>query len=94
MKIITEPEKRRKRALNILVGVATFATVIYAGYALVIVQSESNDAWINNCNEKYGEGNWETKTASWEERCNISHHIGSLPVPYIGQVIVCKPKEK
>lgn len=94
MKTSTELKERKKRTLNKVVGVIVFSMVLYVGQISAITQIDANNAWINSCNEKYGENNWEIRSGTWEERCNISHHIGSLPIPYIGQVIVCGPKEK
>jgi len=91
MKNITE---REKKLLDIVIGVAMFAVVIYVGYFSLIAQTESNSAWMNDCNEKYGVGNWETRSGTWEERCTISHHIGPVAIPYIGQISVCVAKEK
>ena len=93
MNPLTESEKRRKKALNIVTCAATFSAVLFVGLFLVPVQIEANGAWVNDCNEKYGEGNWETRDATDEERYNISHHIGSVPIPYIGQISVCVAKE-
>lgn len=86
--------KEKKKGIEYSCWVVVFAIVFCVGSIVTIAQIEANDVWINDCNKKYGEDGWERRDATSEERNNISHHIGSVPISYIGQISVCVPKEK
>ena len=65
---------------------------------MVDMQKQANEEFIKDCNKKFGENNWVTRPAAWEERCNVSVFPNACRVYrgywfcYIGDTEVCVPK--
>ena len=73
--------------------------IIMVGYEVIDIQTQANEEFVGDCNEKFGEGNWITRPATWEERCNVSMFPNACKVCrgywfcYIGDMEVCILKD-
>lgn len=84
--------------IEIILFVMCSLAIVIVGYELLDIQTQANEEFVRDCNEKFGEDNWITRPATWEERCNISIFPNACKVCrgywfcYIGDMEVCIPK--
>ena len=82
MKTVIESEKRGENKPNMFVSALAISAVLLVGCFVVSAQIEANNTWITDCNEKYGEDNWEIRDATPEERIGASHIFFSVLCPF------------
>ena len=84
--------------IEIIISVLCLFAIVMVGYEVVDIQVQANEEFTEDCNDKFGEDNWVTRPATWEERCNVSIFPNACKVCrsywfcYIGSVEVCIPK--
>lgn len=84
--------KQKQKIVNIFVTFAIVGVVFFVGALLVDTQKEAQQTWLDFCDKKYGEGGWKIEEGNWEDRCNVSHHIGFIIIPCLGNVKICVQK--
>ena len=85
----------KMKKMEIIISLLCLFAIIMVGYEVVNIQTQANDEFVRDCNEKFGENNWVTRPSTWEERCNVSVFPNACKICrgywfcHIGNVEVC-----
>lgn len=81
--------------IEIILFAMCLLAIVMVGYEIIDIQKQANEDFVSDCNGKFGENNWITRPATWEERCNVSVFPNACKVCrgflfcYIGNMEVC-----